>query len=192
MQQYETFSNNSLLLSCWSQEVSKYLVYIFHEDWKRNSLKWNTGDYLWIVPYDTCCTKVNISDIKPLFVTEEQINNLEDTHDLGIGNLPIVLNDKSDNKGYVLFKKKKLIQEYEYKNLCSGIKRKLSVYVVPIKAICRDDYLGHYKKSVMRIDGPLIIWDDFWKNDFKNKDQYLFCDFSLFKFIISYGGDGKE
>ena len=44
----------------------------------------------------------------------------------------------------------------------------------------------------MRIDGPLIIWDDFWKNDFKNKDQYLFCDFSLFKFIISYGGDGKE
>ena len=88
--------------------------------------------------------------------------------------------------GYLLFKKKKLIQKYEYKNLYSGIKRKLSVYVVPIKAICRDDNLGHYKKSVMRIDDPIEIWDGFWKEKSINIKPYLSCDFSLFDFIVSY------
>lgn len=177
-----------LTLSCRSQDVNKYLVYIFHEDWKKNSLKWNTGDYLWILPYDTCCTKININLLKPLFVTEEQKLFLDDidSKKQGIGELPIILNDKSDPYGYILFKNRKLIQKHEYKNQYSGIKKVLNVHIVPIKAVCKDDYFGVYKKDVIRIDNALEIWDDFWKNGSTNKDPFLFYDFSFFNFIVSY------
>ena len=179
---------------CKSQEMKEYLVYIFHEDWKKNSSKWNTGDYLWIVPYDTCCTKID-TQLKPLFVTEDQRFFLDDVdyQKQGIGNLPIILDDKSDPYGYMLFKNKKLIQKVEYKYLYANTKRVLSIYVGPIKAICKDDYLGFYKKSVIRIDGTLDIWDDFWKNDATNTNSYLFSDLSNFNFIVSYeiNGSGK-
>lgn len=173
--------------SCKSQE-KKYLVYIFHEDWKKNSLKWNTGDYLWIIPYDSCCTKIDVTQLKPLFVTEEQKFFLHDTDSkkLGIGELPIILNDKSDYYGYMLFKNKKLTQKYEYKKIYSNIKRVLKVYVVPVKAICEEDYLGVYKKRVMRIDHTLEIWNSFWKDYPTKTNPYLFCDFSAFNFIVSY------
>lgn len=174
--------------SCSSQEVKEYIVYIFHEDWKRNSLKWNTGDYLWIIPYDSCCKKVDSARLKPLFVTEEQrffLNGL-DNQKQGVGDLPIVLNDKSDSYGYMLFKNRKLIQKYEYRYLYSNTKKVLNIYVVPIKAICKDDYLGFYKKNVIRIDDTLEIWDGFWKNNVSNSKPYLYIDFSVFNFIVSY------
>lgn len=60
-----TFLLLSLTSPCGCQEIKKYIVYIFHEDWKRNSSKWNTGDYLWIIPYDACCTEINIAQLKP-------------------------------------------------------------------------------------------------------------------------------
>lgn len=178
----------TLTLSCKSQEIKKYLVYIFHEDWKKNSLKWNTGDYLWIVPYDTCCIKIKNAQLTPLFVTKEQRFFLDDI-DLqkqGVGNLPIILNDKSDPYGYMLFKKRKLIQEYEYQNLSSNTIRVLKIYIVPIKAVCKEDNLGFYKKNVIRIDDTIEIWDDFWKNNATNTKPYLFCDFSFFNYIVSY------
>lgn len=172
---------------CKSQEIKEYLVYVFHEDWKKNSLKWNTGDYLWIVPYDTCYTKID-TQLKPLFVTEDQRLFLDDSgfQKQGIGDLPIVLKDKSDSYGYMLFKNKKLIQKYEYKYQYSNTKRVLNIYIVPIKAICKDDYLGFYKKEVIRIDDTIDIWDGFWKNGTTNKEPYLYCDFSFFDFIVSY------
>ena len=173
-------------------------MYIFHEDWKRYSSRWNTGDYLWIIPYDTCCTEINITQLEPFFVTEEQKNELDDSQEQGVGNLPVVLNDKSDICGYMLFKKRKLIQKYKYKNFYSGIKRTLSVHVVPIKAVCKNDYLGFYKKRVRRIDGAFEIWNGFWKNEVANTAPYLFRDFSLFNFKVSYepensviNGDGS-
>lgn len=79
-------------------------------------------------------------------MTEEQKNELDDSQEQGIGNLPVILNDKSDFYGYTLFKKRKLIQKYKYTNFYSGINRTLSVHVVPIKTTCKDDYLGLYKK----------------------------------------------
>ena len=172
---------------CRSQEKN-FIVYVFHEDWKKKSLKWNTGDYLWIIPYDPFCTNINIAQLKPLFVTDEQRFFLDDLDNLkqGIGDLPIVLNDKSDSNGYLLFRNRKLIQKYEYKNLCSNTKRTLSIFVIPIKAICKDDILGFYRKSVTRIDDTLEIWDGFWENDTTNSDPYLLCDFSIFNFIVSY------
>lgn len=183
-----TFFLSLLSLTCRCQDNKAYLVYIFHEDWKKNSLKWNTGDYLWILPYDTCCTKINESQFKPLFVTKEQLFFLDDMdfQKQGIGDLPIVLNDKSDSNGYLLFRNRKLIQKYEYKHLYSNTKRVLNIYVVPIKAICKEDILGGYRKSVTRIDDTLEIWDGFWKNDTIISEPYLFYDFSSFNFIVSY------
>ena len=182
-----TFILLSLSFSCRGQEMKEYLVYIFHEDWKKDSSKWNTGDYLWIAPYDTNCT-VNDVQFFPLFVTEEQRFFLDDSDNLkqGIGDLPIVLNDKSDSNGYMLFKNRKLIQKYEYENLYSNIKRVLNIFVVPIKAVCKDDILGLYKKSVIRIDDRIEIWDGFWKNDTTNTKPYLLYDFSKINFIVSY------
>ena len=93
-------------------------MFIFHEDWENKSLKWNTGDYLWIVPYDTCHKKMDEDQLKPLFVTKEQLFFLDDSvsQNQGVGELPIVLKDKKDSFGYMLFKNRKLIQKYEYKN----------------------------------------------------------------------------
>lgn len=178
-------------LSCRCQDNKAYLVYIFHEDWKKNSLKWNTGDYLWILPYDTCCTKINEAQLKPLFITKEQLSFLDDIdfQKQGIGELPILLNDVSDTSCYKLFKNRKLIQKYEYKHLYSNTKRVLNIYVVPIKAICKEDNLGVYKKSVIRIDDTLEIWDGFWENDTIIIEPYLFYDFSSFNFIVSWNGE---
>ena len=91
--------------------------------------------------------------LKPLFVTKEQLFFLDDSvsQNQGVGELPIVLKDKKDSYGYMLFKNRKLIQKYEYKNLYSKIKRVLCIYAVPIKAVCKDDYMGFYKKNVRRI-----------------------------------------
>ena len=185
---FTTFIFLTLTSSCRSQDIKEYLVYIFHEDWKRNSLKWNIGDYLWIIPYDGSCKKIDGIQLKPLFVTEEQRFFLDelDNQKLGIGDLPIVLNDKSDSYGYMLFKNRKLIQKYENQYLYSNAKRVLKIYVVPIKAICKDDYLGFYKKNVIRIDGILEIWDGFWKANTINKNLYLNFDFSSFNFLVSY------
>ena len=69
---FTTFFLLTLTSSCRGQEIKEYLVYIFHEDWKRNSLKWNTGDFLWIIPYDSSCSKIDNDQLKPLFVTGEQ------------------------------------------------------------------------------------------------------------------------
>ncbi len=183
-----TFIFLALTSSVRSQESKEYLVYIFHEDWKKNSSKWNTGDYIWIVPYDTCRTEIKNSQFKPLFVTEEQRSSLDDkdTQKQGVGVLPIVLNDKSDSSGYMLFKNKKQIQKYDYKYLYSNAERTLGVYVVPIKAVCKDDSLGYYKKSVTRIDDTFEIWDDFWKDETINNNPYLSHDFSSFDFFVSY------
>ncbi len=185
---FTTFIFLTLTSSCRSQDIKEYIVYIFHEDWKRNSLKWNIGDYLWIIPYDGSCKKIDGVQLKPLFVTEEQRFFLDelDNQKLGIGDLPIVLNDKSDSYGYMLFKNRKLIQKYENQYLYSNAKRVLKIYVVPIKAICKDDYLGFYKKNVIRIDGILEIWDGFWKANTINKNPYLNFDFSSFNFLVSY------
>ena len=185
---FTTFIFLTLTSSFRGQEIKKYIVYIFHEDWKRNSLKWNIGDYLWIIPYDGSCKKIDGVQLKPLFVTEEQRFFLDelDNQKLGIGDLPIVLNDKSDSYGYMLFKNRKLIQKYENQYLYSNAKRVLKIYVVPIKAICKDDYLGFYKKNVIRIDGILEIWDGFWKANTINKNLYLNFDFSSFNFLVSY------
>ena len=185
---FTTFIFLTLTSSCRSQDIKEYIVYIFHEDWKRNSLKWNIGDYLWIIPYDGSCKKIDGVQLKPLFVTEEQRFFLDelDNQKLGIGDLPIVLNDKSDSYGYMLFKNRKLIQKYENRNMLSNTKRVLKIYVVPIKAICKDDYLGFYKKNVIRIDGILEIWDGFWKANTINKNLYLNFDFSSFNFLVSY------
>lgn len=185
---FTTFFFLTLTSSFRGQEIKKYIVYIFHEDWKRNSLKWNTGDYLWIIPYDGCCNIIDGVQLKPFFVTEEQLFFLDelDNQKQGIGDLPIVLNDKSDSYGYMLFKNRKLIQKYENRNMLSNTKRVLKIYVVPIKAICKDDYLGFYKKNVTRVDGTLEIWDGFWKEDSINKYPYLNCDFSSFNFLVSY------
>lgn len=185
---FTTFIFLTLTSSCRSQDIKEYIVYIFHEDWKRNSLKWNIGDYLWIIPYDGSCKKIDGVQLKPLFVTEEQRFFLDelDNQKLGIGDLPIVLNDKSDSYGYMLFKNRKLIQKYENQYLYSNAKRVLKIYVVPIKAICKDDYLGYYKKNVIRIDGILEIWDGFWKANTINKNLYLNFDFSSFNFLVSY------
>lgn len=185
---FTTFIFLTLTSSCRSQDIKEYIVYIFHEDWKRNSLKWNIGDYLWIIPYDGSCKKIDGVQLKPLFVTEEQRFFLDelDNQKLGIGDLPIVLNDKSDSYGYMLFKNRKLIQKYENQYLYSNAKRVLKIYVVPIKAICKDDYLGFYKKNVIRIDGILEIWDGFWKANTINKNLYLNFDFSSFNFLVSY------
>ena len=183
-----TFVLLTLTLSCRSQETKEYLVYIFHEDWKKSSTKWNTGDYLWIVPYDTSCTEIKNAQLKPLFVTEEQRSSLDDKdfQKQGVGDFPIVLNDKSDASGYLLFKNKKQIQKYDYKYLYSNTERILEVYVVPIKAVCKNDSLGYYKKSVTRIDDTFEIWDEFWKDEVANKNPYLSHDFSSFDFIVSY------
>ena len=183
-----TFVLLTLTLSCRIQETKEYLVYIFHEDWKKSSTKWNTGDYLWIVPYDTSCTEIKNAQLKPLFVTEEQRSSLDDKdfQKQGVGDLPIVLNDKSDASGYMLFKNKKQIQKYDYKYLYSNTERILEVYVVPIKAVCKDDSLGYYKKSVTRIDDTFEIWDDFWKDETINNNPYLSHDFSSFDFFVSY------
>ena len=185
---FTTFIFLTLTSSCRSQDIKEYIVYIFHEDWKRNSLKWNIRDYLWIIPYDGSCKKIDGVQLKPLFVTEEQRFFLDelDNQKLGIGDLPIVLNDKSDSYGYLLFKNRKLIQKYENQYLYSNAKRVLKIYVVPIKAICKDDYLGFYKKNVIRIDGILEIWDGFWKANTINKNLYLNFDFSSFNFLVSY------
>lgn len=178
----------TLTSSSRSQNIKEYIVFIFHEDWENKSLKWNTGDYLWIVPYDTCHKKMDDDQLKPLFVTKEQLFFLDDSvsQNQGVGELPIVLKDQTDSYGYMLFKNRKLIQKYEYKNLYSKIKRILCIYAVPIKAVCKDDYMGFYKKSVRRIDDTLEIWDGFWKKDATNTKPYLFYDFSSFNFIVSY------
>ncbi len=186
---FTTFFFLTLTLSCRSQEVKEYLVYIFHEDWKRNSSKWNTGDFLWIIPYDNSCSKIDNDQLKPLFVTEEQRFFLDesDNKKQGIGDLPIVLNDKSDSFGYMLFKNRKLIQKYEHRYLYSNTKSILNIYIVPIRAICKEDHLGFYKKNVIRIDDTLEIWDGFWKNDDINTKPYLYSDFSYLNFVVSYG-----
>ena len=110
-----------------------------------------------------------------MFVTKEQLFFLDDSvsQNQGVGELPIVLKDKKDSYGYMLFKNRKLIQKYEHKNLCSKIKRVLCIYAVPIKAVCKDDYMGFYKKNVRRIDDTLEIWDGFWKEDVTNTKPYL-------------------
>lgn len=66
------------------------------------------------------------------------------------------------------------------------MERVLNVYAVPIKAHCKEDTLGYYKKDVIRIDGNFEIWHDFWKHEAKNSSPYMTHDFSSFNFVVSY------
>ena len=180
---------------CRGQECKKYIVYIFHEDWKKDSRKWSVGDYIWIIPYDSCCTSINKSQLKPLFITKEQRETLNDIslRNLGVGTeAPLKLNDKSDIFGYMLFKNRKLIQIFNEKYLRNSCKRELSVYAVPIIAICKDDCLGFFKKEVLRIDDKCDIWHEFWNSNTINSQPYFVCNFSNFDFVVSYAQSLEE
>ena len=58
-----------------AQELTHYLVFTFEKTWKKNRFFSDGGDYLWIVPLDSCFGRVSYKEkMMPLFILEYDLD----------------------------------------------------------------------------------------------------------------------
>ena len=181
-------------LFLYGQEYQKYMVFTFNNRWTSGG--WNTGDFLWAVPYDSCHKPINVNNIIPLFAAEGQITDLNDS---------IMSNSKylSWPVGYedylpkgsdlrTLYRNRRLIHKVEYKYTLEKRKRTTNIYMVPIIAKCSKRQFGFYKEDVYVLEDLDCIWKEFWNNKDKAWIYILQHDFCGFDFIVSPGWTFKR
>lgn len=171
-------------LSAYCQEQKEYIVYIFSKTWDMKLSKISKGPYMWIIPYDSCRNEMNVKDLKPFFATEEMKESLEWEKDNGFGEISTDLWDKTDSVACFFRKNKRLIQRTKTKSYFHNYNITLSVELVPIKAICRNDLLGFHKKEIVVLDDSLQLWSEFWKEDEYIYRKLISEDYLSFDFIV--------
>ena len=173
----------------FGQTEQKYLVFTFDRRYYVEKQRgfMGSGDNIWIVPFDSCKTRLDENDMNPLFVTEDLLFDLEDTtlSEQGFGNFFVVEYPQTDSTAWLLYKNRTKIQERTIKYAHIKSRDVLTIYFVPIIAKCRTHPFGYYKNTVVTIDDTPTIWSDFWKED-KHLLRSLLChDFSDFDYIVS-------
>ena len=169
-----------------AQNVKHYLVFTFQQQWKSDKLSWNTGDYLWIVPYDSCGSTSFVKDVVPLFAEEFQLNCLydEETNNSDYGQWPITREDYKQPIIRLLRKNRKLIQVIHSCHPHIKSSRTLKVYLTPISAQCLVRYLGYKKREVLVLESNPSIWKEFWSLPEKEIKNILSYDFSTYDYVV--------
>ena len=180
----------------YGQEYQKYMVFTFNNRWTSGG--WNTGDFLWAVPYDSCYKPINVKDIIPLFV-EDNIIDLDDPElsNQSFGEWPTD-NDfdyiKKNSALWHLLRNRRLIHKIEYKYSLEKRKRTTNIYMVPIIAKCSKRQFGFYKEDIYVLEDEDLkcIWEDFWDKKDEAWIYILQHDFCGFDFIVSPGWTFKR
>ena len=171
----------------YGQEYQKYIVFTLNNRWTSGG--WNTGDFLWAVPYDSCHKPINVKDIIPLFAEEYQIFVLNDSTESykSIGEWPVIEDDYLQKGLRPLYRNRRLIHKIEYKYPLEKRKRTTNIYMVPIIAKCSKRQFGVYKEDVYELENLDSIWEEFWN---KKDDAWIYIlqhDFCGFDFRVSPG-----
>lgn len=167
----------------FGQEKDRYLVFIFNTECETDQ----TGDYMWIIPFDSCSRRLSIDQMKPLFAHERLFHYLK-SQDFLEGFYPIYKYSKSDTIGWYLFQKRRLIEEH-----CCKIKfpEKMTItrriYLVPIVATCEFFVpKALLPREIVIFKQKPELWSEFWSLPKNDLIRCLRADLEGFEFQICF------
>lgn len=174
-----------------AQELTHYLVFTFEKTWKKNRFFSDGGDYLWIVPLDSCFGRVSYKEkMMPLFILEYDLDLdliKSDNGMIGIGYWAIGGNSYENEPVLNLLKQdRKLVQQIKTYYTHPKDERTISVYITPISAKCKIRGFGIHDFPVCTFETPPLIWNDFWSLPQKDLKRIMYCDFADFDYIFFY------
>lgn len=169
-----------------AQNIKHYLVFTFQQQWKSDKLSWNTGDYLWIVPYEACGSTSFVKDAVPLFAEKFQLDCLydEETNNSNFGQWPIMREDYKQPIMKLLKKNRKLIQVVHSYHKHTKFSKTLKVFITPISVQCLVRYLGYKKREVLVFESSPSVWKDFWSLPEIEIKNILNYDFSTYDYVV--------
>ncbi|MBR6287174.1 MAG: hypothetical protein IKR18_09365 [Bacteroidaceae bacterium] len=171
------------------QTSQKYIILTFNEKFQIRKYVHVTGDYLWIVPFDSCKNGLNVNAMRPLFANKDQLCILNDStaNNTAIGQFPIGEweYNKSDMNLWKLYKNRRLVQKEETDYNYPKARKTFSVYITPIVGKCATRLFSYYKKEVITLDEKIDLWPEFWTtSDDKLLRSITHYNFKDFKFIV--------
>lgn len=171
----------------FGQDNQKYIVFIFNYRWTSGG--WNTGDFLWAIPYDSCHNPIDNNNIIPLFAEEGQILDLNDSviSNQSFGEWPVGDYLPKGSDLWSLYRNRRLIHKIDYKYIPDKRKRTTNIYMVPIIAKISKRKFGYYKEDIFLLESLDNIWEEFWDKEDEAWHYILQHDFCGYNFIVSPG-----
>ncbi|MBO4596482.1 MAG: hypothetical protein J5676_01195 [Bacteroidaceae bacterium] len=165
-----------------AQELTHYLVFTFEKTWKKNRFFSDGGDYLWIVPLDSCFGRVPYKEkMMPLFILEYDLDLdliKSDNGMIGIGYWAVDECDYINEPGMKILKQnRKLVQQIKTCYTHPKDERTISVYITPISAKCKIRGFGIHNFPVCTFETPLDLERllDIASKRFKKNYVLRFC-----------------
>ncbi len=172
-----------------AQKTSRYLVFTFEKKWKVNRNFCDGGNYLWIIPFDSCSNKLSSfkDSLKPLFVAEYQVAELLDSmvNKRSLGIYPIDEKDYKEPVLKILRQNRRLVQKIKTDYTCPKDQMTVFVYVTPITATCQIQKFGLKQNDVCYFNTNPLTWQEFWNLPQRELQRITYCDFSDFGFVVS-------
>ena len=170
---------------CFGQNKKKYLVFSFCSKYEIEDYAHGTGDNLWVIPYDSCCSE-NLDKFRPLLIEEWAVDLATgpEAEFVRFGDFSTKFYDDYDYATKLL-KNRREIQTRVTKYLYHKSKETFRIHLVPIIAELELHRFGINHMLVYTVKGDIEIWNDFWKiKDDRILQPILMIDFTKFDYRV--------
>ncbi len=170
---------------CFGQNKKKYLVFSFCSKYEIEDYAHGTGDNLWVIPYDSCCSE-NLDKFRPLLIEEWAVDLATgpEAEFVRFGDFSTKFYDDYDYATKLL-KNRREIQTRVTKYLYHKSKETFRIHLVPIIAELELHRFGINHMLVYTVKGDIEIWNDFWKiKDDRILQPIIMIDFTKFDYRV--------